>query len=59
VAREVARVRHRLLCWTAGGAWAALGLWSERGANFPSSPFVLLVLGAFLALSLARAPQRP
>ncbi len=51
-------MRRRLLFWTAGSAWAALGLWSERGANFSSSPFVLLVLGAFLALSLARAPQR-
>jgi hypothetical protein len=45
--------------WAAGGAFAGWGLLSDRGPNLPAPLFVLLVLGAFLALSLSRAPQRP
>ncbi len=52
------RLRHTLVRWTAGGAFVGLGFVRDAGANFPTLASVLLVLGAFLALALSRAPQR-
>ncbi len=56
--REDASVRHTLMRWTLGGGLFTLGVWREPGANFPAPSTVLLILGAFLALSLSRASER-
>lgn len=51
-------MRHTLMRWTLGGGLFTLGVWREPGANFPAPSTVLLILGAFLALSLSRASER-
>ncbi len=45
--------------WIAGASFVTLGLWREPAANFPAPVSVLLILGAFWALSLSRAPHEP
>lgn len=49
----------RLTKWTTGTTLALAGVLGAPHVNFRSSASVLLVLGAFLALALSRAPQRP
>ncbi len=51
-------MRHTLMRWIAGGGLVTFGAWREPGANFPAPSTVLLILGAFVALSLSRASER-
>jgi hypothetical protein len=49
------KLRH----WVTAATLALAGVLGAPHLNFQSSASVLLLLGAFWALALSRAPQRP